>query len=294
MSMLDRLVKSLLTEDRLARLNLRPETQEDLDKLVPVIEFICEPNHFHVMPEPKPAFKNLPDWYKKIPSHVPDPKSRDQFGARAMTAKGCLPLIDGMGLGYTMFSAVDINVRVSECGKMVDVTSGPTYGGASLHSADQLGGSTSPTFPSPAVKFHNPWIIKTRPGYSTLFIPPLNDAEETRFQCLGAVVDTDVYPKAVNFPALWFERGVDVLIPAGTPLVTAIPFKRSDVPREVIVRKMHEAERQQIAVMERVQNARSHMYTHELREDRKTGELPTPRSNIVTGGGCPFPHGDRA
>jgi hypothetical protein len=209
-----------------------------------------------------------------------------------MTAKACLPLIDGMGLGYTLFSAVDINVRVSECGKHIDVTSGPTYNGASLHSADQLGGSTSPTFPSPAVKFHNPWIIKTRPGYSTLFIPPLNAAEETRFQCLGAVVDTDTYPKGVNFPALWFERGCDVMIPAGTPLVTAIPFKRADVPREVLVRTMHEAERKQIGIMERIQGARSHMYTSELREDRKTGELPERRSQIVMDNGCPFHGGD--
>lgn len=293
MSMLDYLVKSLLTQDRLTRLNLRPETQEDLDQHLPVIEFLCEPAHRLVMPEPKPAHKNIAGWWKKIPTHLPatSGEQRDQFGAPAMTAKKCLPLMDGMSLGYTLFTAVDINVVTSDDGKHMRVTSGPTYSGASMHNVNQLGGPTAPQYPSPAIKFHNPWVVKTRPGYSTLFIPPLNDVDEDRFLCLGAVVDTDVYPKQVNFPALWLKRGCDLLIPAGTPLVTAIPFKRADVPREMVIRTMHDAERHQIATMERVQNARSHMYTGELRMDRKTGEMPETKSQILTG--CPM-HGGQA
>lgn len=284
--MLNRLIKSLLTESRLHELGLRAETQADFDALEPVIQFLCEPAHRLVMPEPEPAVKNLAKWFKKIPPRMPEgPQHRDQFGAPAMTAKSCLPLIDGMGLGYTLFSAVDITVRTSPCGKHMDVFSGPTYPGASKHSDEQLGGSTSPIHPAPALKFHNPWVIKTRPGYSTLFIPPLNGVEEKRFQCLGAVVDTDVYPKQVNFPALWFARGAEEIIPAGTPLITAIPFKRSDVPRDVLVRSLSLAERHLISTMERVQGARSHMYTGELREDRKTGEAPE-RLSII--GGCPM------
>lgn len=291
--MLDRFIKSLLTEARLQRLGLRHETPEDLAQLQPVIEFICEPNHRRVMPEPKLALKNIPEWFKRIPSHVPDSKDgRDQFGALAMTAKGCKPLIDGMGLGYTLFSATDITVRVSACGKHMDVTSGHVFNGAGKHSVEQLGGAgNSPTGPTPALKFHNPWVIKTRDGYSTLFIPPLNDAAEERFRCLGAVVDTDTYPKQVNFPALYFGKpGSTVTIPAGTPLITAIPFKRADVPREMIVRTMHAAEKHLISTMERVQGTRAHMYTSELRADRKTGEIPEMLSPILPGK-CPFNHG---
>lgn len=296
MSVLDLFTKFLLTEDRLSRLNLRRETQEDFDALEPVIQFLCEPAHRLVMPEPKLAIKNIPEWFKRIPAHVPDTKEgRDQFGAAAMTAKGCLPLLDGMGLGYTLYSAADMNVRTSECGKHMTITHGPAYSAGSKHSVEQLGGAgNSPTGHLPALKFHNPWAIKTRKGYSTLFIPPLNNTEEKRFQCLGAVVDTDAYPKHVNFPALFLAGcGVDINIPAGTPLVTAIPFKRADVPRELIIRTMHEAERQQIMVMERVQNSRSHMYTQELREDRKTGESPEGLS-IITPGRCPIGHGSQA
>jgi hypothetical protein len=271
MFVFDKLAQFLLTEERMGRMGLRHETQEDLDALLPVIEFLCEPQHRLVMREPEPAMKNIADWWKKIPANLPnEPRTpRDHFGMPVMTAKKCIPLLDGMALGYTMVTAVDIHVRTDRDGKFMDIKCGPTWNGASTHDIIQLGERTSPTYPGPAIKFHNPWVIKTRPGYSTLFVPPLNHVEEKRFQCLAAVVDTDTYPKQVNFPAIWFAKGHDGLIPAGTPLVTAIPFKRSDVPKELLIRTMHERERQHIAMLERVQGARSHVYTDELREDRK-------------------------
>ena len=269
--MLNRLARFLLTEQRLAEMGYRLETQEDRDALLPVIEFLCEPNHKGVIPEPKPAMKNIAEWWKKIPAHLPKEANppRDQFGATVMTAKKCIPLLDGMALGYTLFTAADIHVRTNEDGSLMEVVSGPFVSGASTHDLIQLGGKTSPTYPGPAIKFHNPWVIKTRPGYSTLFLPPLNAFEEDRFTCLGAVVDTDTYAKQVNFPAVFHKKGFDGDILAGSPIITAIPFKRSDVPVEVLTRIMHSAEKHNIGKIERQQNSRSHVYTGELREPRK-------------------------
>lgn len=268
--MLDLLIKSLLTKDRLDRLGLRRETQEDLDALLPVIEFMCEEKFRGIIKEPEPAYKHIAEWWKKIPARLPlsPDVPRDQFGAPAMTAKSCLPLLDGMGLGYTMVLAADVHVRTDRDGKFLDTRSGPTFNGASKHDHKQLGKDYE-TYPCPAIKFHNPWMIRTRPGYSTLFIPPLNHTEEKRFVCMGAVVDTDTYDKQVNFPGLWFVRDYDGIVKAGTPLVTAIPFKRADVPRDMLVRTMTAAEEYEIEKKAKIQNARSHFYTHELREPRK-------------------------
>jgi len=267
--MLDRLVKSLLTKDRMDRLGVRETTQEDLDALIPIIEFMCEPQWKDVLLEPVPAFKHIAEWWKKVPAKLPRTKGspRDQFGEIAMTAKDCLPLLDGMGLGYTMVLAADLHVR-TDGNKQMEVRSGPTFNAGSFHSHEQLG-QDYPTYPMPAIKFHNPWVIRTRPGYSTLFVPPLNHTKEERFQCMAAVVDTDTYPKQVNFPGLWFAKNYDGTVEAGTPLVTAIPFKRSDVPREMLVRVMSAAERYRVEQIAKTQNSRSHHYTHELREGRK-------------------------
>jgi hypothetical protein len=268
--MLNRLIRFLLTESRLSEMGLREVTQEDLDALLPVIEFSIEPQWNGVLKPPVPAYKHIADWWKKIPAQMPRQGNapRDQFGDVAMTAKSCIPLLDGMGLGYTMTLAADVHVRTDPEGKFLEVRSGPAFNAASTHSKDQLG-NHYPTYPMPAIKFHNPWVIRTRPGYSTLFIPPLNRVEETRFQCLGAVVDTDTYDKQVNFPGLWFAKGYDDMVAAGTPLVTAIPFKRADVPRELLLRNMTAAEQFRIEQMAKIQNSRQGMYTRELREDRR-------------------------
>jgi hypothetical protein len=95
-----------------------------------------------------------------------------------------------------------------------------------------------------------------------LFIPPVN-SEEDRFICLGGLVDTDKYPKQVNFPARWLKPNFDDTLVAGTPLVTAIPIKRQHV--EHIVRQMTDADAKEIDRIRRCQDSRSHYYTDELR-----------------------------
>jgi hypothetical protein len=268
--MLNRILKSLLTEARLSELGLRTITQEDRDAAMPVIEFTIESKFKDVLLPPVPAFKHIAEWWKKIPSEMPAGRQapRDQFHNVAMTAKSCIPLLDGMGLGYTMVLAADIHVRTDRDGKFLEVHSGPTFNAVSTHSKEQLGNHYA-TFPMPAIKFHNPWVIRTRPGYSTLFVPPMNHTNEDRFRCLGAVVDTDTYHRQVNFPGLWFAKDYDGLVKAGTPLVTAIPFKRADVPREIITRIMTAAEMHELDKVALTQNARTHFYTKELREERK-------------------------
>ena len=78
-----------------------------------------------------------------------------------------------------------------------------------------------------AGKFKNEWITVTPPGYSCLFIAPLNRKED-RFELLSGVVDTDTYNNTINFPFLnkkWNQR---TLIKQGEPMVQVIPFKRDD------------------------------------------------------------------
>jgi hypothetical protein len=249
---------------RLLEEQLRQE-RASLD--APVIEFIAEPHDFGVILPPKSASKFVAPWWKKVPVNMTKDQ-RDNFGAPAMTAKACMPLLDGMTLGYTIPLSGDLHVRASECGKHIKVQSGPFGQTGDLHSVDQLGGKTSPTWPGPAVKFINRWIIKTAPGWSTLFIPPMNHLDD-RFTCLAAVVDTDTYDRQINFPAIWHKRGCDEVVDAGTPLITAIPFRRASVPKEFAKpRVMTHEEMVALDLTKRIQDHRRHYYTEELREKR--------------------------
>jgi hypothetical protein len=273
--LLDKLVKSLLTQDRLDRLGFRQTTQEDLNQNVPLVEFYCDPKLRDVVVEPIPAFKAIAQWYKDIPADLPlQHTPRDHLGSPVMTAKKCLPLLDGMSMAYLMRSAVDIRVRVDQSGRNMEVRSGNSFNGGSTHDPIQFArvkrepGAKPVT---PALKFHNPWVIKTRPGYSTLFISPLNWIEESRFRCLSAAVSTDTYKKEINFPALWLGgNDFDDTIPAGTPLVLAIPYRRADHQGDAaLIRSMQPHEKHFIETVGRAQMARAHVYTNELRQEGK-------------------------
>jgi hypothetical protein len=231
-----------------------------------VIEFLCEPDDMDVIKAPIQAGKRMPDWYKKIPTHCRSGSS-DQFGGPAATAKKCMPMIDGMNLGFIIPLWGDVNIRTNGDGKLIEASKNPYGGIVEFHSNEQLGGATSPTKGAPAIKFINRWVIKTAPGWSTLFITPMNHMDK-RFTCLGALVDTDTYPKHINFPAVWHLPNFDGIIEAGTPLVTAIPVRRKDMEHPLINRVMTEDERTEINRIERMQNSRGSVYTNELREKR--------------------------
>ena len=95
------------------------------------------------------------------------------------------------------------------------------------------------------LKFTNPWIIETAPGWSVKFQNPANNWSND-IQLIEGVVDTDEYYSEVNFPYVWTgsELG-EFLIPRGTPLVHVIPFERAAVKLEVGV---HEEAKKQTVI----------------------------------------------
>lgn len=232
-----------------------------------IIEFHCNPEYFGVIPEPIPAYKNIPDWFKRLPQRIENPSTpRGMFGNMPPTVKKCLPMLDAMSLGFIMPLSGTINLRVSKDGKLVDIpkTAIPII---ETHNIEQVG-KDYPGAPTIPLKFINNWFIKTAPGYSVLIIPP-NNHFDPRFTCMSGVVDTDNFPQKINFPAIWHARDFDGTLEAGTPLVTVIPFKRKSIPRSVNVRVSTKKEIEEHKIFENKQKTRHGVYTNELREPRK-------------------------
>lgn len=229
-----------------------------------IIEFYCHPSFEGVIPEPKPAVKFLPDWFKNLDPIYDGP--RDPFGNLPMSAKKCLPLLDGMSLGFVIPLSGDLHVQTNHDCSQFKLTNPANFTVSEFHDENQVGGHSAikENHGSP-LKFINHWIIKTAPGWSTLFIPPMNHLDQP-FTCLSALVDTDVYPKEVNFPAIWHIPDADIHLRAGTPLVVAIPIKRKTFNnRKTPIRKMTESEIKQVTKIQKIQNIRSHHYTWDLR-----------------------------
>ena len=208
-----------------------------LHKPSPKISFLCHPSDLGVIAEPRPAKAALPDWFRKIPA-----VDMDHVGARdnALTIKRCMPFLDALATGWILPLAAEIRLEIKNGGK--DVESGWEFDRVmvSNHNPHQVAGH--PHTPRPPCKFHNYWSIRTAPGWSCLFVPPLNRPNGI-FEVAAGVVDTDTYAAHIHFP--FFPIGPDGLhiIEKGTPLVQIFPFRREDaaIPAEVRAETEEEA-----------------------------------------------------
>jgi hypothetical protein len=180
----------------------------------------------------EPAVSAIPDWYKKMPRRVEgydyDGPSEFKRGSTTNTIKSCPPFLDAMMSGYVIKTPGDIQFRKIDGGLVYQWQFITATGEAvESHPKTQLPGvNLGGEFLDVFLKFGNEITVKTPPGYSSLFIHPLNRFD-LPFHTLGGVVDTDQYPMPVLFPFLLknFEDA-DLVIPAGTPIVQVIPFKR--------------------------------------------------------------------
>jgi hypothetical protein len=185
--------------------------------------------------KPKPANSFIPDWYKNLLSYIGEEKKPTGNGNTSATIKRCMPVFDAIAGGYIITTYTDIFVSqknvVDENGISSEGTSPwyewPSFNPLSWHPVEQAPNHPSKgDMPSGASypKWNNPWAIKTPPGYSVLFIQPMH--RDAPFTILPGIVDTDTYTAPVNFPFVLNDWKFEGLIPAGTPMVQVIPFKR--------------------------------------------------------------------
>jgi hypothetical protein len=186
------------------------------------ITFISTSNDPSI-PEPIPAVKKLPEWYKTIPRYTAGEKKPNANNSAAGTIKTCMPVLDAMTAGYLILSSADLYISKSNGETMYQWAN---HGLITFHSPNQITGypkSDAKLKGEQAPKFSNPWIIQTPKNYSCLFISPLH--HELPFTTLAGVVDTDTYFNAVNFPFMP-DPDFEGLIPRGTPIAQVIPFER--------------------------------------------------------------------
>ena len=170
---------------------------------------------------PKPAVKEVPEWYKNTPEYVSDQgKKITTPGDSAHTVKKCIPIFDAITAGYVLYTQVDVQVsRVNDLSNY----NWSDQGAISFHPIDQ-----APLHPTrnelPYPKWNNPYAIATPPGYSVLFTQPMH--RESVFTIFEGIVDTDQYKSPVNFPFVLKDPKWEGIIPAGTPMAQVIPFKR--------------------------------------------------------------------
>jgi hypothetical protein len=192
---------------------------------VKTIEFICEDPSLDYFPKPVPASKRIPEWYKKLTTHIDNQKIYAD-GNSNLTVKKCMPVFDSMTAGYYILLPCDVWVT-----RNPDNTASFTWPIHTKMVTDHPQQQASTFTPPPGygpefLKWTNVWIIKVPDGWSVLFTQPMH-RDDLPFQILPGIVDADHFKLSVQFPFL-LKKDFTGLIPAGTPIAQVIPFKREE------------------------------------------------------------------
>lgn len=180
---------------------------------------------------PKPARAGVPEWYKKANRFISGKMQITPEGVVNKDIKLCVPFLDAMTGGYLIELPADLLIE-------------RTQNGVSFywHEEPQLiefrNKEMATTLPRPAGHDHDlyAWVIHWAtilpPGYSALVVHPLNRFD-LPFITTNGIVDADNYFTGGQIP--FFLRSDFVgIIPAGTPIVQIIPFKREDWKHEIL------------------------------------------------------------
>lgn len=204
----------------------------------PYIRFRYREDHEDIFPKPGRANKFMPSWLKNLSRDIPGEPAN-----AAGTVKRCVPVLDAVGQGFIIPLWADLHIKVTmtnpdpenlpdAVGPWINLSMPQNYGLGDViggHGWQQVGDDcpvSKHMCGKVLMKFTNPWVIETPEGYSVQFKTPSNSFSDLHI--VEGVVDTDTYNRQVNFPFVWAgtEHEVDTIIPAGTPLIHVIPFKR--------------------------------------------------------------------
>jgi hypothetical protein len=185
------------------------------------IEFIHYDSYKEpVAAAPRPSKYFIPKEFKKLENFL-------QGDLEKITVKKCIPFLDAYTFGYIIPFDQDYLIKPGKTKEDFEVIPAERLGkGFDSHSNAQLPPEWKGMVGHRAGKFRNQWIIKTAPGYSCLFVHPLNHLLEDRFKILAGVVDTDTYLSIINFPFTLTTKTEQFLLKKGDPMVQVIPFKR--------------------------------------------------------------------
>ena len=177
-----------------------------------------------VLPKPKPASEYIPQWYKEAKAYMsPEGKKAPTLDGTPMaTIKRCMPVWDMMTAGYILETPYDIYIR--------QTPEGPYFQwGANeavvFQHMDQFQNHPYSRYINYAVRIVVPWSIKTPKGWSVMVMEPQHH-EPSPIACASGIVDTDNYSLLINTFLKLRDPNFEGMIPAGTPFLQVVPFKR--------------------------------------------------------------------
>jgi len=177
---------------------------------------------------PEPTAKVMPQWYLDADMYAKDPRNGKYFpnydGGKIPTYKACPALLDLFSTGYVLKTPCDLEFYKE--GSEFKVKVEKQY----ADFCDSRPPMPGFEYPQGYAKSHFHWWPNWAPelpdGYSALYVTPLNNFG-LPFITVAGIIDNDKF----NTPGLmpfFLREDFTGIVPAGTPYVQIIPFKRDD------------------------------------------------------------------
>ena len=177
------------------------------------------------LPEISGIKSKIPQWYKDQDMWNNQKPLENSYNI-SKSFKTCMPFLDAMISGYTIELWTDILVRQENNFPVFTWASGPDPVGL-------RGTEINKNLPIPngfnlnQFAWQFPYTIKVPLGYSCLITHPLN-RHDLPFIGLSAIVDNEVATLGPGNYPFFIKEGFEGIIPAGTPIMQIIAFKREN------------------------------------------------------------------
>lgn len=196
---------------------------------------------------PRPTQSEIPQWYKDADRFAKDPSGQyykapkgicpfpkegttDDYG-KIPTWKACPAIMDAFSTGYVLKTPCDLTFFKTTSGS-IDVKVGDErYKDFCTRRLAMPQFEHPKGFYKDHFAWYPDWGLELPEGYSALFMTPMNRFDLPFLNTTG-VVDNDSVHLLGTFP-FFIAEGWEGTIPAGTPYVQILPFKRENWNHEV-------------------------------------------------------------
>lgn len=186
---------------------------------------------------PRPTSKTIPNWYKSADLYAINQETGKPWispvdGGRILTWKACPAILDVMSTGYVLTTPCDIKIYNNGKRIMAKILDPKSHDFIQIR-------EEMPQFISPYGYDKNhfawwmDWCTEVPSGYSVLYTHPMNRFD-LPFISTSGIVDNDKVTVPGTLPFFVLDGWTGV-IPAGTPYIQLIPFKKENWVSEIIV-----------------------------------------------------------
>jgi hypothetical protein len=178
--------------------------------------------------------------YAKAPKEMcPFPKegTADDYG-KIPTWKACPALMDGFSTGYVFKTPCDLTFFKDQYGKIDVKVDDPRHQDFCTRRPPMDQFEHPMGYYKEHFAWYPDWGLELPEGYSCVYMSPMNRFDLPFLNTTG-IVDNDKVFLSGTFPFFIIE-GWEGTIPAGTPYMQILPFKREDWKHDVVIQTEYE------------------------------------------------------